>query len=174
MVTPQFKLFAADAASEYIQFARLQGMSEWWHWMVLVAVCAAVLSYVIVMYRRDGIELSRGLSWGLVALRVLAFVGVLFFFLDMETGAKFLDETYEDEIEIEPTEPDDVQDPTGCGDAFRSGLIYGLLNDLDLVTCCRIGSVMGAIKVAVQGPQNHAPTRDEIEQRFFETYGYRF
>jgi hypothetical protein len=84
LVTPQFKLFAADAASEYIQFARLQGMSEWWHWMVLVAVCAAVLSYVIVMYRRDGIELSRGLSWGLVALRVLAFVGVLFFFLDME------------------------------------------------------------------------------------------
>jgi adenosine kinase len=82
--------------------------------------------------------------------------------------------TREDEIEIAPTEPDDVQDPTGCGDAFRSGLIYGLLNDLDLVTCCRIGSVMGAIKVAVQGPQNHAPTRDEIEQRFFETYGYRF
>ena len=47
-----------------------------------------------------------------------------------------------------------------------SGLIYGLLNDLDLVTCCRIGSVMGAIKVAVQGPQNHNPTLDEIEDRF--------
>ena len=75
---------------------------------------------------------------------------------------------------IAAVEPEDVQDPTGCGDAFRAGLIHGLLNDLDLVTCCRIGSVMGAIKVAVQGPQNHAPTRDEIEQRFFETYGYRF
>jgi adenosine kinase len=70
--------------------------------------------------------------------------------------------------------PDGVQDPTGCGDAFRAGLICGLLNDLDLVTCCRIGSVMGAIKVAQQGPQNHSPTPGEIEQRFFDGFGYRF
>jgi adenosine kinase len=47
--------------------------------------------------------------------------------------------------EIGAVEPDDVQDPTGCGDAFRAGLIFGILSDLDLVTCCRIGSVMGAI-----------------------------
>lgn len=82
--------------------------------------------------------------------------------------------TREGENEIAPVKPDDVQDPTGCGDAFRSGLLYGLLNDLDLVTCCRIGSVMGAIKVAVQGPQNHAPTKDEISDRFFDAFGYRF
>ena len=59
----------------------------------------------------------------------------------------------------------------GMGDAFRAGLIYGLLNDLDLVTCCRIGSVMGSIKVAVQGPQNHVPTLDEIQDRFKAVYG---
>jgi len=82
--------------------------------------------------------------------------------------------TRDGKIDIEPVEPDDVQDPTGCGDAFRAGLIYGLLNDLDLVTACRIGSVMGAIKVAQQGPQNHYPTFDDIQARFFETYGYRF
>ena len=82
--------------------------------------------------------------------------------------------TREGEERIDPAAPDDVQDPTGCGDAFRSGLIYGLLNDLDLVTACRIGAVMGAIKVAIQGPQNHNPSRDEIGQRFFDTYGYRF
>jgi adenosine kinase len=75
---------------------------------------------------------------------------------------------------IDPVTADDVQDPTGCGDAFRGGLIHGLLNELDLVTCCRIGSVMGAIKVASQGPQNHMPTMDEIEQRFFDAFGYRF
>jgi len=75
---------------------------------------------------------------------------------------------------IDAVAPEDVQDPTGCGDAFRGGLIHGLLNDLDLVTCCRIGSVMGAIKVAQQGPQNHTPTLDEIERRFFDSYGYRF
>jgi len=75
---------------------------------------------------------------------------------------------------IDPVTPEDVQDPTGCGDAFRAGLIYGLLNDLDLVTACRIGSVMGAIKVAQQGPQNHNPTFADIQEQFFETYGYRF
>jgi len=75
---------------------------------------------------------------------------------------------------IKPVVPEDVQDPTGCGDAFRAGLIYGLLNDLDLVTACRIGSVMGAIKVAQQGPQNHNPTFSDIQDRFLETYGYRF
>jgi len=75
---------------------------------------------------------------------------------------------------ITPVMPDDVQDPTGCGDAFRAGLLYGLLNDLDLVTACRIGSVMGAIKVAQQGPQNHNPTFGDIQDRFFDTYGYRF
>jgi adenosine kinase len=76
--------------------------------------------------------------------------------------------------EIGAVEPDDVQDPTGCGDAFRAGLIFGILSDLDLVTCCRIGSVMGAIKVAQQGPQNHDPSFNEIQQRFVEAYGYRF
>ena len=75
---------------------------------------------------------------------------------------------------IEPTKAEAVKDPTGCGDAFRGGLIHALLNDYDLVTGARLGSVMGAIKVASQGPQNHRPTFDEIEQRFFESYGHRF
>ena len=82
--------------------------------------------------------------------------------------------TREGEQEISPAKPEDIQDPTGCGDAFRGGLLYGLLNDLDLVTCARIGSVMGALKIAVQGPQNYTPTRDEIHDRFAEAYGYRF
>jgi adenosine kinase len=82
--------------------------------------------------------------------------------------------TRDGEEEIGSAKADDVQDPTGCGDAFRSGLLYGLLNDLDLITCCRIGSVMGAIKVASQGPQNHKPAFDEIQERFFENFGYRF
>ena len=82
--------------------------------------------------------------------------------------------TQDGEIEISPVRPDAVADPTGCGDAYRAGLILGILNDLDLVTTCRIGSVMGAIKIAHQGPQNHTPGMAEIEQRFFEAYGYRF
>ena len=78
------------------------------------------------------------------------------------------------EEHIETVKPTDVQDPTGCGDAYRAGLIYGLLNDLDLVTACRIGSVMGALKVAVKGPQNHSPTLDEILATFKNAFGYSF
>jgi len=82
--------------------------------------------------------------------------------------------TQGEEIAVAPVKPDSVKDPTGCGDAYRSGLIHGLLNELDLVTTCRIGSVMGSIKIAHQGPQNHTPDMAEIETRFFDAYGYRF
>ena len=80
-----------------------------------------------------------------------------------------------DEEEAIPTaRADTIKDPTGCGDAFRAGLIHALLNDYDLVTGARLGCLMGAIKIASQGPQNHRPSMDEIEERFFEAYGYRF
>ena len=79
-----------------------------------------------------------------------------------------------EETEVGAVRADAVKDPTGCGDAYRAGMIHGLLNDLDLVTTCRIGSVMGAIKIAHQGPQNHTPGMAEIEQRFLDAYGYRF
>ena len=82
--------------------------------------------------------------------------------------------TRDGEQHIEMVKARAVMDPTGCGDAYRAGLIYGLLNDLDLVTACRIGSVMGALKVAVQGPQNHEPTLDEIVDSFQNAFGYSF
>ena len=77
-------LLASETVGEIYQFARLQAMSQWWHWLVLLAVCAAVLSYVVFVYRRDGVELSRALRWTLLALRVVALVGILFYFLDLE------------------------------------------------------------------------------------------
>ncbi|NOR19202.1 MAG: carbohydrate kinase family protein [Xanthomonadales bacterium] len=73
---------------------------------------------------------------------------------------------------IESVEPEAILDPTGCGDAYRSGLIYGLENNLDLVTGCRIGSLMGSLKIAVQGPQSHEHSIDEIVERFKSAFGY--
>ena len=75
---------------------------------------------------------------------------------------------------IEAVKPTAILDPTGCGDAYRSGLIYGLQNNLDLVTSCRIGAVMGSLKIAVQGPQNHKHTLDEIVDCFKNAFGYSF
>lgn len=62
-------------------------------------------------------------------------------------------------------------DPTGCGDAYRGGLLYGLAQGWDWERSARLGSVLGAIKIEHQGPQNHAPTRDQIAERFSRTYG---
>ena len=69
---------------------------------------------------------------------------------------------------------DEVLDPTGCGDAFRAGLMHGIVNGMDLLTCGRLGSLMGAIKIGYQGGQNHKPSRTEIADRFKEAYGYSF
>lgn len=67
-----------------------------------------------------------------------------------------------------------VVDPTGCGDAFRGGLLYGIEHGLDWPTTGRLASLMGALKIAVKGPQNYRFTREEIATRFEQAFGYRF
>ena len=54
-------------------------------------------------------------------------------------------------------------DPTGCGDAYRAGLIYGILNKYDWAKTGQLASVMGAIKIESQGGQNHTTTLSDIE-----------
>lgn len=56
-----------------------------------------------------------------------------------------------------------IVDPTGCGDAYRAGLLYGIARGWDWPTCGRLAATMGAIKIASRGGQNHAPSREEIE-----------
>jgi len=64
-------------------------------------------------------------------------------------------------------------DPTGCGDAYRGGVLFGLASGWDWLRCARLGSLMGAIKIECQGPQNHAIDRDAIASRFERTWGER-
>jgi adenosine kinase len=64
-------------------------------------------------------------------------------------------------------------DPTGCGDAFRGGLLYGLAQGWDWVRAARLGSVMGAIKIESQGAQNHAVSREAVAGRHASAYGAR-
>jgi adenosine kinase len=66
-----------------------------------------------------------------------------------------------------------VVDPTGCGDAYRAGLLFGLMRDLDWETTGRIASLMGAIKIAQVGTQHHRFTAGEFGERFHEAFGYR-
>jgi adenosine kinase len=67
-----------------------------------------------------------------------------------------------------------VVDPTGCGDAYRAGLLYGIANGFDWPTTGRLASLMGSIKIAHQGGQNHAFTAAQIAERFEQEFGYRF
>jgi len=75
------------------------------------------------------------------------------------------------EIVIPAVPPEAIVDPTGCGDAYRAGLIYGLQNGLDWETTGRIASLMGSIKIAHSGTQHHRFTRDEFEARFRAAFG---
>jgi len=77
-------------------------------------------------------------------------------------------------IAVPCAKPRALVDPTGCGDAYRAGLIHGLLRDLDWETTGRIASLMGAIKIEARGPQNHRFTRIEFETRFLENFGPNF
>ncbi len=52
-----------------------------------------------------------------------------------------------------------VLDPTGCGDAFRGALLFGLERGWDLERCVRLGNRVGALKIACHGPQNHVIDR---------------
>lgn len=67
-----------------------------------------------------------------------------------------------------------VVDPTGCGDAYRAGLLFGITNDLDWATSGRIASLLGAIKIASQGGQNHSFTAQEFDQQFEAAFGVKF
>jgi adenosine kinase len=67
-----------------------------------------------------------------------------------------------------------VVDPTGCGDAYRAGLLHGIASGLDWQTTGRLASLMGAIKVASRGGQNHSASPSEIRALFRSNFGSDF
>jgi len=75
------------------------------------------------------------------------------------------------QIEIPCVKPDGLEDPTGCGDAYRAGLLYGIENGYDWTRIGRLASLMGSIKIASRGGQNHAPARGEIAERYAAAFG---
>ena len=77
-------------------------------------------------------------------------------------------------LEIPSAQVAQVVDPTGCGDAYRAGLLYGLMQGMDWETTGRIASLAGAIKIEKHGTQNHAFTLEAFQERFQENFGYRF
>jgi adenosine kinase len=75
------------------------------------------------------------------------------------------------EIAIPSAKPAAVVDPTGCGDAYRAGLLYGIMQGRDWETTGRIASLMGAIKIAHSGTQEHRFTMQDFKRRFRAEFG---
>jgi len=125
-------------------------------------------SYVTVNDYEAQVLLSRT-AWtsAEVAAKVRAFIVT-----HGERGASVFADGKQFAIPAVPAER--VVDPTGCGDAFRGGLLYGIENGLDWETTGRLASLMGALKIAQQGPQNHWLSREEIGNRFQSAFGYRY
>jgi adenosine kinase len=75
------------------------------------------------------------------------------------------------QIHVPAVKPDSLVDPTGCGDAFRAGLLYGMVRRWDWRKSTRLASLMGSIKIAHRGGQNHRPALEEIGRRFADAFG---
>ena len=107
-------------------------------------------------YESQVIQDKTGLNLGQLAAKVKALIVTLggqgsHIYAD---GQRF---------EVPCVKASSIVDPTGCGDAYRAGLLYGIANGWDWPTCGRLASTMGAIKIASRGGQNHKATRAEIE-----------
>jgi len=70
------------------------------------------------------------------------------------------------EYVISPIKVDAALDPTGCGDAYRAGLIYGITSQYSWEKTGKLASIMGSLKIQSQGGQNHQPSIEQIESLF--------
>ena len=74
-------------------------------------------------------------------------------------------------IDIPCVKPEAVIDPTGCGDAYRAGLLYGIATGRDWRTTGQLASLMGSLKIASRGGQNHVATRADIAKQYRRHFG---
>jgi len=110
------------------------------------------------------LQQKTGLSAAEVAARVEALIVT-------QGGAGSVIYTAGRTFAIPCVQPKAVVDPTGCGDAYRAGLIHGMLRGLDWEITGRLASLMGSIKIESRGPQNHEFTRAEFRDRYRQSFG---
>ena len=76
------------------------------------------------------------------------------------------------QLEVPSVKPEALVDPTGCGDAYRAGLLYGIANELSWEIAGRLASLMGSLKIAKRGGQNHKAAREEIAAKYKECFNH--
>jgi adenosine kinase len=75
-------------------------------------------------------------------------------------------------LEIPIAPPEAVVDPTGCGDAYRAGLLFGIERGLDWESSGRVAALLASIKLARHGTQQHRCSPGEFRDRFSAAFGY--
>jgi adenosine kinase len=118
-------------------------------------------------YESELLQQRTGLTLAQIADRVEALVVTL-----GAQGSKIY--THGQCLAIPAAKAKALLDPTGCGDAYRAGLLYGLMNEFDWDMTGRIASLMGAIKIEHNGTQNHALDMDAFKERYHESFGSSF
>jgi len=123
-------------------------------------------SWVIVNdYEGQLVQERTGLTPVQIAARCKAYV--------MTRGAQGSSIFTADQVvDIPAVRAERVVDPTGCGDAYRAGIIYGLTHGLDWETTGRVGSLMGGLKIAHHGTQSHGDDLADLTARFEAAFGY--
>jgi adenosine kinase len=125
-------------------------------------------TYVAVNdYEGEMLAQRTGLSLEKIAERVSALIVT-----KGAQGAEIHSNGKKIEIPVVPAEK--AIDPTGCGDAFRAGLLFGIEQGFDWEITGRLASLMGSIKIASQGPQNHCPSQEAIQMQFKQAFGFRY
>ena len=115
-------------------------------------------------YEAQLISERTGLSEDAIAKRVDAYVITL-------GGEGSRIRAGRDRIAIPVVRPTELVDPTGCGDAYRAGLLYGMAQGWDWQKSGRLASLLGAVKIASRGGQNHPVERDAVAARFAAEFG---
>lgn len=118
-------------------------------------------------YESELMQERTGLSLEEIAEKVEALIVTL-----GANGSKIY--TKDECIEIPAAKPKSINDPTGCGDAFRAGLLYGLINEMSWRVTGRIASLLGAIKIEHHGTQNHGFLMESFKERYKENFGSSF
>lgn len=124
----------------------------------------AIADYVVVNdYESEMLSQKANMSVGAIASTVKALI--------ITRGAKGSEIYVNNEVLHIPAAPiGSTVDPTGCGDAFRAGLLYGVLHQLDWEVTGRMASLLGAIKIEHHGTQNHSFTMDGFNARYADSF----
>jgi adenosine kinase len=74
-------------------------------------------------------------------------------------------------VAVPTVAPDALIDPTGCGDAYRAGLLYGIAHGWDWDRTGRLAATLGSLKIASRGGQNHAVSRERVDELHYNRFG---